>query len=336
LDGDLTAGPDGRPSLRVHVCDPGMIGTDLPDVAGDLQWTQDEALFVPRFPFAPGVFFCASLDLDSHGRLDGDGVINHRFALHRESESVSPAVTAIYPSAEVLPENLLRLYVRFATPMRRGHAQSHIDVMGIDGQPVSDVLYRAPVELWDRSMMCLTVLFDPGRLKRGVGPNRALGPPLQVGQSYTLRLKRGWLDATGRPLPEDVHKTFKVAPARRDAVVIANWTLKPAFAGTRDPLEVTFPYPLDWAELFNGIGVISPSGDKVRGHIRVDGTETRWRFVPEQAWPPGNYSLRVDAALEDPCGNATYGAFDGPLRSVEAFAEEKGARLRPFSVDTLP
>jgi hypothetical protein len=62
------------------------------------------------------------------------------------------------------------------------------------------VLYRAPVELWDRSMQHLTILVDPGRLKRGVGPNRELGPPLKVGDEYALVAGSGLVDLSGEPL----------------------------------------------------------------------------------------------------------------------------------------
>ena len=32
----------------------------------------------------------------------------------------------------------------------------------------------------------LTLLFHPGRVKRGVGPNEALGPPLRSGETFRL------------------------------------------------------------------------------------------------------------------------------------------------------
>ena len=65
---------------------------------------------------------------------------------------------------------------QISSSMQRGRVRSEISLLGPDGKPALDVLYRAPVELWDRSMRQLTILLDPGRLKRGVGPNRELGP----------------------------------------------------------------------------------------------------------------------------------------------------------------
>src|ERR1700741_2432210 len=95
-------------------------------------------------------------------------------------------VTHIFPLSDVLPENLLRFYVCFSNSMQRGRASEDISLLDSDGQPVADALYRPPCELWDRRMQHLTVLLDPGRLKRWVGPNRELGPPLKAGQAYTL------------------------------------------------------------------------------------------------------------------------------------------------------
>ena len=94
------------------------------------------------------------------------------FSLPREQNALATEVNHIFPSGGCLPENLLRFYVCFSNSMQRGRVRSKISLLGPDGEPAPDALYRAPVELWDRSMRRLTILLDPGRLKRGVGPNR--------------------------------------------------------------------------------------------------------------------------------------------------------------------
>ena len=108
----------------------------------------------------------------------------------------------------MLPENLLRLYVLFSNLMQRGRAADNIAILGPDGSPAPDVLYRPPVELWDSNMTCLTILLDPGRLKRGVDPNRMLAPPLSAGQRYTLTVGPGMIDMHGRRLCEGLAKSF--------------------------------------------------------------------------------------------------------------------------------
>jgi len=111
--------------------------------------------------------------------------------------------------------------------MQRGRALDQISLIDSRGQPVADALYRAPVELWDRTMQHLTVLLDPGRLKRWVGPNVVLGPPLKVGQKYSLEIGSGMLDLHGRPLRERFRKHFLVGNAVRERISVEHWKILP-------------------------------------------------------------------------------------------------------------
>ena len=124
------------------------------------------------------------------------------FSLPKPMSAVGTQVKHVFPSSDSLPENLLRFYVCFSNPMQRGRTEEQITLLGPDGRPAPDTLYRPPVELWDRSMRHLTILVDPGRLKRRVGPNRELGPPLKAGQKYTLAIAPGMIDSLGRSISE--------------------------------------------------------------------------------------------------------------------------------------
>jgi hypothetical protein len=242
----------------------------------------------------------------------------------------------VFPSSDVLPENLLRFHVRFSRPMRRGGAEANITILGPDGSAAPDVLYRAPVELWNTSMTCLTILLDPGRLKRGVGPNRMLGPPLKIGERYMLVVGRGMIDAHGRPLRQRFTKAFTVCEPVRAPIAIEHWRIVPPAAASREPLDLTFLTPLDWAGLWHGITVVSEGGEQMSGRISIDQDETRWRFAPAAAWRAGFHSIRISPHLEDACGNTPYGAFDGPFRSAEQVALETAARSVPFEVKGPP
>ena len=46
-------------------------------------------------------------------------------------------------------------------------------------------------------MTRLTLLLDPGRIKRGVRPLEEIGGALQVGRTYTLVIDDAWPDAKG-------------------------------------------------------------------------------------------------------------------------------------------
>lgn len=319
--------------LRVMVADAGAADIDdLPDISGEREVASGEVRFIPDFPFEPGIRFRAILNLGALGKPGLTEVLTHEFSFPKEAPLTEPEVSQVIPSSDVLPENLLRFHVRFSRPMQRGRAGTNIAVLGPDGSTVPDVLYRAPVELWDTSMTCLTILLDPGRLKRGVGPNRTLGPPLKVGERYILTVGQGMIDVHGRPLRQRFTKAFTVCEAVRAPIAVEDWRIVPPTAESRDSLELTFPIALDWAGLWQGIIVASEGGEQISGRVSIDQNETLWRFTPDTAWRAGSHSIRISPGLEDACGNTPYGAFDGPFRSAEQVALETSVRSIAFEV----
>jgi hypothetical protein len=282
----------------------------------------DGVRFIPHLPFETGVPLRAILDLRELRQPGLTKVKTLEFSFREETATSETEVSHAYPSNDVLPENLLRFYVRFSNPMRRGRAEENIEILDADGRSAPDILYRAPVELWDSSMTCLTVLLDPGRLKRGVGPNRMLGPPLRAGQRYMLTVGAGMIDACGRPLRDGFSKLFSVLEPICEPIAVEEWKIRPPAMDSCESLELTFPRPLDWAQLWRGITVVSESGRAIGGHIDIDPGETRWRFTPDAPWQGGAYSLRVVPGLEDICGNTPYRPFDAALGSSGAMGPE--------------
>jgi hypothetical protein len=319
--------------LRVKVARAGYRDDDLPDISGDYDILRDSVRFIPHFPFDFGILFRAILDLRALGRSGRAEVRTLEFSFPRVTRAVATKVKHVFPSGDVLPTNLLRFYICFSNPMQRGRATNNIEILHLDGSPALDVLYRAPIELWDSSMTCLTVLLDPGRLKRGVGPNRALGSPLRAGQRYTLAIGRGMIDAYGRPLCEAFHKSFSVSEAIREPIAIEEWKISSPAATSHESLEITFPRPLDWAQLSRGIAVAWETGQPIDGRFDVSAGETRWRFTPDEPWQAGAHCVRVAPGLEDICGNTPSGAFDGPFRSADQVALETTLRIIPFAVN---
>jgi hypothetical protein len=241
-------------------------------------------------------------------------------------------VKHIFPSCDYLPENLLRFYVCFTNAMQRGRVQAEISLLSPNGESAPDALYRAPVELWDRSMQCLTILLDPGRLKRGVGPNRELGPPLQAGEVYTLVVGAGMTDLSGSKLTEPVYKRFRVTDAVREPIAVEQWKIVSPVTNSRQPLMLMFPRPLDWALLSHSITIASKGEQSIDGHIVIDQCERRWSFTPTSPWAAGSYYVRVASNLEDVCGNSVIAAFDRPLRSGSDLACESANRSISFQL----
>jgi hypothetical protein len=319
--------------LRVSVIGRGAGGgEDLPSIFGRHQVLEDGVRFIPHFPFEPGVHLRATFDPQQLGRPELADVLSLEFCLPKETNAECTHVKHVFPSSDSLPENLLRFYACFSNPMQRGWAEEHITVLGPDGQPAPDVLYRPPVELWDTSMMCLTILLDPGRLKRGVGPNRALGPPLKAGQEYALVIAPGMVDLSGRPLAEGFCKPFHVTRAVRQPIALGRWEVVRPKATSRQPLELIFPAPLDWAQLWHAITIASEGGQLLEGRITIEHGERRWSFTPKSPWKSGSYHVRIVPGLEDVCGNTPLEAFDRPLRSASDLRCKVTSRSIPFDV----
>ena len=186
-----------------------------------------------------------------------------------------------------MPENHLRLYIVFSAPMGLGGGSAHVRLLDEHGQPVADAFLPLDVDLWNADRTRYTILYDPGRVKRGIRPNAELGRPLTEDRRYTLVIDADWRDAAGQPLVAPFRREFRVGPARQRALEPAAWRLDLPARGTRDPLAVRFPVPLDYGLLQRALRVVTSGGRPLAGEIRVEQGETRWTFAPRAPWEPG-------------------------------------------------
>jgi hypothetical protein len=239
-------------------------------------------------------------------------------------------VLSLTPSAEVWPENVLRLYLSFSAPMRIGEAWRHIRMLDEAGQPMGGMFVEIEQELWDPEGRRLTVLFDPARIKRGLVDHINEGPPLCSGQRCTVAIDAAWRDAAGARLVEAFSKTIIVAPPLRAALDPGAWRVAPP-ATPHDALVVDFPHPLDAALAPRGLSVWK-GRTELAGQTRLERGETRFVFAPDSPWTAGRYALRADAILEDIAGNRIGRPFDIDRRAPGlADASATPARL-PFEI----
>jgi hypothetical protein len=286
----------------------------LPAVLGQYELLQDRVRFTPHFRPVPGLKYRVNADLSTLPGSITSTSLSILFSLPQESPVTSTAVDNIFPSGGELPENLLRFYVYFSAPMQRGMAPDQIFLLGPDGTPVTDAFFNSPTELWDPSMRRLTLLLDPGRIKRGVGPNVVLGLPLRRGYRYTLVIGAGMTGAAGRPLRKSFLKSFVVVTGVRDRIDPGQWAVEVPGSGTRRPLALMFPAPLDQALLSRSIHIVDADRNAVPGHVEIDRHEMRWAFTPASAWAAGPYRILIEPSLEDVSGNTTWAAFDAEPR----------------------
>jgi hypothetical protein len=260
-------------------------------------------VFRPQYPLAAGVHYRAVFHPPG-GRapltLAVDGPLQSTVAVTR--------VEHVFPSADILPSNQLRLYVYFSAPMSRGEAARRIHLLDKNGGELN-AEFLPGEELWDPTMKRLTLTFDPGRIKRGLTSNEHMGPPIAEGQRYTLVVDREWPDARGVALVEGFRKTFAGGPAVRVPPDPKQWKITPPRAGTLDPVVVNFDRPMNYTLLQRLLRVSGPRGP-VAGTIDVRRDESEWRLTPPAPWMNGAYRLDVDTTIEDLAGNRIGQPFD--------------------------
>lgn len=303
-------------------------GAEVPPLSGSYQLRDATLVFAPRYPLQPGltyraVFYSAATK-DSVGED-----LSAAFSIPKAEAGPETVVEQVYPSASTLPENLLKFYVHFSAPMSRGEAYRRIALLDSAGARIEFPFLELEQELWDFEGKRLTLLFDPGRVKRDLLPNLEVGSPLREGSSYTLVVDRGWPDARGRPLREDFRKPFTVRAPDHETPSEKTWQVTAPKAGSLDPLAVRFPEPMDQALLVRVIDIATPTGVKVAGSIEVDEQETRWRFRPDEPWKPGDYVIDAATILEDLAGNTLVRPFEVDVfEKVEERVERVSRTLR--------
>jgi len=283
----------------------GQADAGLPPMLGKYRIESGALRFEPQFAPEPGVtyravFLPAQLPGNSAA---GNSVITATFALPPRNLMPTTIVTQIYPSADLLPENLLKFYIHFSAPMRRGNIYQHIRLLDATGKAVELPFLEIDEELWNQDFTRLTLFIDPGRIKRGVKPLEEIGPSLEAGKSYRLVIDREWCDGNGAPLKESFEKSFRVVPPDRKPPDPAQWQIVAPKADSREALTITFPDPMEHALAQRMIVVTTDLGKAVRGTVVLENQERLWKFVPDNAWLRRKYNLVVQTTIEDLAGN---------------------------------
>jgi hypothetical protein len=311
--------------------------TDLPAVLGSYAVTDEVLRFAPQFPLDPGQRYNVTLDPSRLPSAQGSNAqsmntIKATIEIPAPTRAPSTQVVAVYPSGPELPENQLRLYIVFSAPMGLRDGAPHIKLLDDHGMAVVDPFLPLAVDLWNENRTRYTLLFDPGRVKRGILPNEEMGPSLIAGRKYTLVVEPGWNDAGGRPLVAAFRHEFRVGPPQERAIDPAEWRIDVPKGGTRDALAVSFPKPLDYGLLNRALSISSGSGQWLDGNIELQRSETRWMFTPRLPWKPGEYRLVAAPILEDVAGNRIGRPFEVAFLNGRSTGSASGAVL-PFQIE---
>ena len=303
--------------LRVQVK-----GSGIP-TAGTYSIAANALQFRPAFPLDEGREYTIDLVLDGVAGIDRAGTVTKTMALPASAQASSTRVLAIDPTAGVWPANLLRAYIHFSGPMSHESGVGKITLRGDDGQEVTEAFLPLEADFWSPDHLRYTVFFDPGRVKRGILPNRQRGRALVAGRRYSIEVAQEWRDAAGRPLVASFRREFAAGPAIEQPMRVEDWRPASVRAATRDPLVVTFPWPIDRALAERSLSVSMADGTAIAGQGSVRDGDLQWSFTPASAWTAGEYRLSALPVLEDPSGNQIGRAFEVDMKKDAPPVEAK-------------
>ena len=266
----------------------------------------DYLVFLPYFPFEKGMTYVVKAK-----NADADkGHSFQSFQIGKKQLVDEAKVVGIYPSGNQVPENLLRFYIYFNTPMKKGQALKYIQLADMTGNIDKQAFMEFKHELWSPDGKRLTLLFDPGRIKRGVSTNMELGPALLKDKRYHLIISDKWQDVYGQPLSEQKTKKFLVHHAYRQSIQIKEWVIDCPKANGKNPLIIHFDRMMDHALLQSMIQIKDEEKVLVEGHWETLEQEQIIQFIPEKKWQQGNYQIVFDSRLEDVAGNNLHTLLD--------------------------
>jgi hypothetical protein len=216
----------------------------------------------------------------------------------------------ISPQAKVLPANTLRFYIHFPRPGEAHFDRDQLWLLNEEEQVVPDPFLILSQELWSVDGHRLTVLMEPGRIKRGLGADPFHDPAFVDGRTYSLVVAA---------LGQTARHTFRVSDPVLEAIDETGWRLVSPAVGSRDPAVVHFDRVMDAALCEDEIAVLTAAGEAVQTRVSLGPDGTAMQLVPNHPWSAGEHRLVVSERLEDVCGN----------RLGEALDHDLGASGRP-------
>jgi len=281
---------------------------DIPPIAGTYSVGETTLRFTPTYTLKAGLRYRLQFQPAAVGdpraeKFPADRLVVTYVTMPAAPRGEPTKVTAVYPSAATLPENQLRFYLHFSAPMSRGEVYKRVRLLDEKGKALEFPFLEIGEELWDASGTRVTLLVDPGRIKRGLRGREEEGPVLEAGRKYTLAIDKRWRDAAGQPLAAGFEKRFAAGPPMEKALDTSEWKIEPPPPGSKKSLVVRFPAPLDHALLQRMIDVIAAENKSVAGEISIADEEKTFRFTPDMPWESGKYELAINKALEDLVGN---------------------------------
>jgi hypothetical protein len=236
----------------------------------------------------------------------------------------------IFPSGNLVPENLLRFHIFFDEPGFSDQVLSAVSLIDDEDKEVRHAFLDLAQGLWDPTGTRLTLMLHPGRIKSGLVASNAMGAALERGRSYRLMINLGML-VDGANNAVQTH-SFQISSPEKTDIDIASWKLNTPSEKTNDVLSISVNRALDRQSLEHAFAVQNAAGQDVAFSISTADNERTVLLTPLVAWAAGEYTLFVNPELEDTAGNRPNQRFE---TSADVGVNAEVSSIKPMPARNL-
>lgn len=283
-------------------------------VLGDYRLEKQRVAFSPRFLPDSDITYFVSFNfnqlneiLNIPSKREKDSLLFKTVEFHPIETQATKIVNA-YPHINVLPENTLRVYVYFSKPMGFGNPYDYISLLDQQGTEIKNAFVELPEGLWNENRTRLTILFHPGRVKQGIGPNLNEGSILNEGELYELAISNEWKDANGLALTNEFSKKFFVAKAQRNKLRKRDWVIR-SFCKDECILRLTTGGIPDIELVDNMIEIRNEEGVEIDFDIFPEDNGS-FLIRSDALTKETSFNMIINPRMEDICGNNFLHAFE--------------------------
>jgi hypothetical protein len=295
-----------KDSIAAYVKIRKLHANDSANILGDYR-LDEGLLFEPTIPFQRGADYTVWIRNKQTAQ----------FHIPTNDKHILAEVIAIYPQLDTLPENLLKIYIQFSQPMREGESLKHVKLLKNNKDTLPDVFLDLQPELWNDERTAITIWLDPGRIKRDLQPNLRMGAPLDINEQYQLVVLKQWQDAEGISMQKDFSKSFVTTVRDSLSPDPVQWKLNSPKAVSKEPLIISFGEALDHFLLMESLQIVNSNGATIKGKFEGTDKDRASRFIPDEVWVAGTYTLSITSKLEDLSGNNVNRPFDRDITKTK-------------------
>ncbi len=226
----------------------------------------------------------------------------------------------VFPSADVLPENLLRFHLRFSQSPEVFDVTEHlrlIDTSNTTNQIVCHPFLDLNDGLWSADGLTLTVMLHPARIKSGTFSHAKLGMAIGDTRSYQLQVQGGFeanefVSGKGTWL---TLKRFSVTHAINSSIDISSLVVDLPRIETRTVMSIKIRRIVDQLAIENLITMTDEHSAIVPIEFATSDSGTTILLTPKIVWIAGTYLIHFSSEFEDVCGNRFGVSFENEAAS---------------------